>query len=250
MPAWTEPLPPSFVFVQSCLALVEREAQPFLERGAVSVVGSSTRIYSGTGGAFSLAYFNALLYDGQSLGGALRQAKNFLLAYTLLKEKRLGKEVKLAGANLRSAWAFTLWGDPTLHLPAPKAENGLSAVSHEIHGHTLTLKLPDTVYEKTSSGHFQAEMRPNARMAGLIHLVSDDDHRLVPFLFAEVSLPKAAPGHTPRLTTKLPDKHWAFCWDARRRCGYLLVTPRPRDQRELRFHIDWEAPTIEAQVTP
>ena len=55
------------------------------------MVGSSTRTYSGSGGAFSLAFFNALLYDGQSLGGSLRQAKNFLLAYALLKEKRLGR---------------------------------------------------------------------------------------------------------------------------------------------------------------
>ena len=56
----------------------------------MAVVGSSTRIYSATGGAFTLAYFDALLYDGQSLGGALRQAKNFLLVYALLKEKLSG----------------------------------------------------------------------------------------------------------------------------------------------------------------
>ena len=90
-----------------------------MQRGAVAVVGSSTRTYSGTGGAFSLAFFDATLYDDQSLGGSLRQAKNFLLAWSLLKQKRLGESAKLAGANVRSAWAFTLWGDPTLKLPKP-----------------------------------------------------------------------------------------------------------------------------------
>src|SRR5690349_22932401 len=43
---------------------------------------------------FSLAFFNAMLYENRPLGGCLRQAKNFLLAYSLLKEKRLGKNAK------------------------------------------------------------------------------------------------------------------------------------------------------------
>src|SRR5262245_28910061 len=62
LPSWDEPLPPALVFLQSCLALQEDKAQPLLTRGAVAVVGSSTRIYSGSGGAFALAYMNALLY--------------------------------------------------------------------------------------------------------------------------------------------------------------------------------------------
>src|SRR5262245_51806814 len=120
-PSWDEPLPPALVFLQSCLALQEDKAQPLLTRGAVAVVGSSTRIYSGSGGAFALAYFNALLHDGQTLGGALRQAKNFMTCYAALKQKRLGDQVARAGANHRAAWAFTLWGDPTLRLAPPKA---------------------------------------------------------------------------------------------------------------------------------
>ena len=94
MPDWDEPTAPSFVFLQSCLALTEEKAQPLLRRGAVGVVGSPVRTYSASGGACSLAFFDALLYDDQSLGGGLRQAKNFLLAYALLKEKRLGKDAK------------------------------------------------------------------------------------------------------------------------------------------------------------
>src|SRR5205085_1660408 len=78
MPAWTEPLRPSLVFLQSCLALCEDEAHPFLQRGAVAVVGTSTRTYSASGGACSLAFFDALLYEDRPLGDCLRQAKNFL----------------------------------------------------------------------------------------------------------------------------------------------------------------------------
>jgi hypothetical protein len=238
---WTEPLPPSFVFLQSCLALAEAKAGPLLQRGSVGVVGSSTRIYSGSGGAFTLAFFNALLYDGQPVGASLRQAKNFLLAYSLLKEKRLGKDAKLGGANLRSAWAFTLWGDPTLQLPAPAAPDALAGVQHEVHGHSIIIKLPDTSYEKVTNGEFRAQMRPNARLAGLLRKDDDSGRHMVPFVFAEVHMPKAPANQTPRLRTRLPEANWVFCWDERRRCGYLLVTPRPRDERELRFHVEWES---------
>jgi hypothetical protein len=243
MPEWNEPMVPSLVFLQSCLALTEGKAQPLLQRGAVGVVGSSTRTYSGSGGAFALAYFNALLYDDQSLGGSLRQAKNFLLAYTLLKEKRLGKDARLNGVNLRSAWAFTLWGDPTLRLPRPReSAEALAPVRHEVHGNTIIVRLPATAYPKVTTGKYQTAMRPNARMAGLLSGQADADGRhFVPFVFAEVHLPRAPPGQTPQVRTRLPGKQWVFCYDRRRQCGYLLVTPRPKDQHELRFHLDWGA---------
>ena len=41
-PTWDEPLQPSLVFLQSCLALNEEEALPLLRRGAFGVVGSAT----------------------------------------------------------------------------------------------------------------------------------------------------------------------------------------------------------------
>src|SRR5262249_16318122 len=65
-------------------------------------------------------FVNGLAYEGLTVGESLRQAKNFLLAYALLKEKRLGKDAKRTGANVRAAWAFSLWGDPTLRLPRPR----------------------------------------------------------------------------------------------------------------------------------
>jgi hypothetical protein len=215
-----------------------------LRRGAVAVVGSPVRTYSASGGACSLAFFDALLYDGQSLGGGLRQAKNFLLAYALLKDKRLGKDAKRIGANLRAAWAFTLWGDPTLTLPCPERPAGaLPPVRHEVHGNTIVVSLPDRRHEKVESGKFQVEMPPNARLAGLIRKEGNDAEKpLVPFVFAEVALPKVPDGRVPELHSRLPASHYVFCWDQRRRTGYLLVTPRARDENELRFQISWKQP--------
>ncbi|HZT79673.1 MAG TPA: C25 family cysteine peptidase, partial [Gemmataceae bacterium] len=241
-PEWTEPLPPALIFLQSCLALMDWKALPALERGAVGVVGSSTRTYSASGGACSLAFFNALLYEDASLGDALRQSKNFLTAYAQLKEKRLGKGAKRGGANLRAAWAFTLWGDPTLKLPRPEQPDGaVPPVEHEVRGNTIVVSLPGDRLDKVRSAKYQAQVPANGRLAGLVRKTGEKDvNPLVPLVFTEVRLPKAPPGRTPKLRTRLPESNWVFLWDARRRTGYLLATPRARDTGELRFRVEWQ----------
>ena len=251
MHEWDEPLRPSLVFLQSCLALQESKALPFLQRGAVGVVGSSTRTYSASGGACSLAFFDALLYEGQSLGGSLRHAKNFLLAYSLLKEKRLGKDAKMTGANVRSAWAFSLWGDPTLKLPRPeRPEGALPPTRHQVRGNSIVVALPDVTHDEAETSRYRAQIPPNGRLAGLVTRKLDEGkQRMVPFVFAEVHLPKAPEGKTPRLHSRFPSSHYVFCWDGRRRCGYLLLIPRPGDQGEIRFQVTWEPGSAAPRMT-
>jgi hypothetical protein len=236
---WTEPLRPSFMFLQSCLALTEDKTGHLFERGAIAVVGSSSRTYSATGGAFSLGYLDAVLYDGQTLGGGLRSAKNFLLAYGQLKDKRL-ETVKLGGANQRSAWAFTLWGDPSLKLPAPPTDDSASSVKSKVIDNTITLSVPAAAAQASRSGVYQAVYRPNSRLAGLIRTGDDGEKKLTPMAFSEIALPNAPPNAEPRLRSKLPDSNWVFIWDARRRTGWLLVALPATAEREIRFHIDWK----------
>jgi len=254
-PTWDDAVPPTFVFLQSCLSLTEPRVGSLLSRGAFAVLGSSTRTYSGSGGACSLAFFNAVLYENQPVGAALRQAKNFLLSYALLKDKRLGKNATRTGANIRSAWAFTLWGDPTLKLPlpprsesSPRGEGKEEApfVRHEVQGNTIVISLPDKAKTTVQTDKYRTELPPNGRAAGLVRKEKIDERRpLVPFVFAEVHLPRGRPGQTPRLSSRLPANRWVFCWDQRRRRGYLLLTPRPQDAAEVRFHVHWE--TVEAK---
>jgi hypothetical protein len=250
-PTWDEPLPPTFVFLQSCLALQEAKVHPLLSRGAVGVIGSSTRTYSGSGGACSLAFFDAILYENQSVGAALRQAKNFLLTYAMLKEKRLGKDAVRKGANLRAAWSFTLWGDPTLRLPQPeRPESSLPGLRHEISGNTIVLELPAAAHARVKTDKYQVAMPPNGRLAGLVRKDAEDEGKpLIPFVFTEVPLPKARPGQTPVLHSSLSSNRWVFTWDERRRCGYLLVTP-PATAQKLRFHVEWQkAGDLSVQAT-
>lgn len=250
-PTWDEALPPTFVFLQSCLSLTEPRVGALLQRGGFGVLGSSTRTYSGSGGACSLAFFNSVLYEKRSVGDALRQAKNFLLAYSLLKEKRLGKQAKRTGANIRSAWAFTLWGDPALKLPLPSSakfqEAGVPFVRHDVQGSSIVVSLPEKPQTPVVTEKFRTELLPNERAAGLVKKDKIDERRpLVPFVFAEIHLPRGRAGQTPHLSGRLPSNRWVFCWDERRRCGYLLVVPRAADTEEMRFHVRWES--VEARL--
>lgn len=240
LPKWTEPLPPSLMFLQSCLALNAEDAGLLFDRGAVAVVGSPNRTYSGSGGAFSLAYLDALAYDGRSLGLSLRHAKNFLLCYAELKSKRLGESVKLEGANLRAAWAFTLWGDPTVQLRRPTAKpDALPPLRVDTAKTSITLQLPERRYPNTNRAPYKAEMWPGGRLAGLITPEADDVRRLAPMAFAEVRLTGGRDGEVPRLSSKLPEKNWVFQWDARLGTGYLLAMPRAKDTDTITFRVKW-----------
>lgn len=246
---WKEPLPPSLVILQSCLALQPEKMEPLLARGALGVVGTSTRTYSGSGGAFSLAYCNALFYEGQSLGRALRSSKNFLVAWTLLKQKRLGDAAVRLGANQRAAWAFSLWGDPTYQLPHRQCGYGLGRVDATLQGNTLVVKLPPQNHDPVGTDRYTAQLPPGGRLAGLLRKLKppaeDLPQALVPLVFAEVPLGKGKGTGRPRLRSSLPDNAWVFLWDARRRSGYLLLVPpsgrlaRADGRGELRFRIDW-----------
>lgn len=239
-PEWDEPLPPSLVILQSCLALKEGKVQPLLDRGAVGVIGTSSRTYSASGGAYSLAFINAMLYDDLPAGDALRQAKNFMVVYSLLKDKRLGKEAKRTGANLRAAWAFTLWGDPTLRLPRDGGEPKAPPIRTHVEKNRIVVTFPEKKYDPMATEKYQFETYPNARLAGLVHREREDDpSTLVPLVFAEVSLTPPAEGKQPQLKSKLPSRNWVFNWDARRNRGYLLALPRDKDGQELRFSVQW-----------
>ena len=114
---------------------------------------------------------------------------------------------------MRTAWAFTLWGDPTLKLPRP-ADAGRTRCR------TFAMRRPairspsrcrTEPHEKVKSAKYQVEMLPNARLAGLLRKEKDDDGQpLVPFVFAEVQLPKAQAGCEPMLHSKMASSRWVF----------------------------------------
>jgi hypothetical protein len=107
------------------------------------------------------------------------------------------------------------------------------------------VSLPGETKNLVRTEKYQTTLPPNGRAAGLVRKEKIDERRpLVPFVFAEVKLPKGRAGQTPRLSSRLPSSRWVFVWDERRRFGYLLAMPRPQDTEELRFQVRWE--TVEA----
>jgi hypothetical protein len=125
------------------------------------------------------------------------------------------------------------------HAEAP--EQAVAPVKHVVIGNTIVVTLPDETHDKIDTPRYQAVVPANARLAGLVRKQDMvDQHKLVPFVFAEVLVPKAVPGKTPHIRTRLPETHWVFCYDDRCQRGYLLVTPRASDHGELRFQISWE----------
>ena len=193
----------------SCKAasrLTEDKTGHLFERGAIAVVGSSSRIYSATGGAFSLGYLDAVLYDGQSLGGGLRSAKNFLLAYGQLKDKRL-ETVKLGGANQRSAWAFTLWGDPVVET-ARAADRRVRRFVGEakVSDNTITLSVPAAAAQVVAVGRVSGGLSTQfaARGTGSNRRRRRKETDAA-WHSARVALPNGPPNAKPRLRTKLSD---------------------------------------------
>ncbi|MFO0926993.1 MAG: hypothetical protein U0736_08115 [Gemmataceae bacterium] len=188
---------------------------------------------------FSLAFFDALLYEGQTVGGAVRQAKNFLATYAQLKQKRLGEAAvataPTGGRRGRSPWAIRPSGcrsRPAATLPASATGSAAPAWWSTCRRRGTTGCRPTVI---------RCRCRP-ARLAGLIRKGNDDDGRpLVPFVFAEVHLPAGHAGPPPQLRSRLPDTHWAFLWDGRRQTGYLIATPRRLDLERgaLRFQVEW-----------
>src|SRR5262249_41955569 len=112
---------------------------------------------------------------------------------------------------------------------------------HEVRRNAIVVSLPEAKHDKIVTASYQAEVQPNARLAGL-RLKEDaaSTHRLVPLVFVEVCLPNAPAGKMPQLRSRLPSSRWVFRWDGRTRRGFLLLTPRSTDREELRFQVAWK----------
>jgi len=239
-----DPMRPSIAFIQSCAELNAQVAGPLLDRGAVAVIGTPNRMFSGSGGAYVLAFSDALAYDGMTVGQAMRHAMNYMLLYAELKEMRLGGDARLGGANRRAAWTFCLWGDPLAKLPTPTpSKDALPRLQSTGSKNLITVKLPEAKYPTTEVMPYRAEMYPGGRLAGLYSFDGEDEGKtLVPLAFVEVHIPDAPAGKTPHLSSRVPARNYVFKWDDRRKVAYILLLPRDKDVADVEFRVHWDAP--------
>jgi hypothetical protein len=117
-------------------------------------------------------------------------------------------------------------------------------VRHRVVGGSVVVTIPDEWHARLRTAKYQTELPANGRLAGLVRRNEDEPAVVVPLIFREVALPKAPEGMEPRLSGRLPRKHWVFNWDARRKVGWLLILPRAGDRGDLRFRVEWAAPGV------
>ena len=215
-------LPPSLFLLQGCFTLRDAETLNVLRSGAAGAVGATSNMYSASGGAFAGVFLDSLL-GRHDAGTSMMVARNYLLALTLLKEKRGHLQ---AGRPLRAAMTFSLWGDPTWEphgkVNAPPALNGVRAVRH---GPRVDLQIPASWLDESRAGPYFADIPMDGRLAGIYTTKTgkSDERQLVPLYFAVLPIENWGGDAPPQLSSKLPAAEWVSLWDARNRWLYLLV---------------------------
>ncbi len=180
------------VVLQGCGSLEEPVLWRIDELGGAAVVGSFTAIHSGSGSALVQAVADAVLYDGCTLGEAMRDAQNYLLCLEDLKGRR-GYTEQAKGQ--RVALSFRLWGDPEMCvLPGAVGRPARAPVAIAWTGpDTLAVHIPDERLPECRSSKYVAHMFPGSEAAGIVRREGDALKRLAAVYFFRVPLPQKLP---------------------------------------------------------
>jgi len=176
------------VIMQSCDSLDEPLLWRIDELGGVAVVGSMTPIHSASGSALVHALSSAVLYGGETLGEALRDAQNYMFCLEDLKARRGHKE---QAKGRRVAVSFRLWGDPELRFfPGRPGRPAQSPVSLEWAGPTtLTIRTPAHRLPEARNSKYFAHMFPGSQAAGMVKGVEGEaQRRLTPVYYFRAPL--------------------------------------------------------------
>jgi hypothetical protein len=227
------------VVLQSCHSLEERVSQRIFDLGGVGVVASATNIHSASGSAFVKAFTDGLLYRGDTVGEALRDARNYFLCLGKLKKQRGHRETAKA---YRVALSFRLWGDPELHVFSEGQGSRRKPVSaeimplHEVAVSTPKYKLPIRRNEK-----YFVRMFPGSQVAGIVKALKNKPiRRLMPFCFFRLPFPADLDMGAHRCLQRDgdPPNRAVFLTDPLKRFIYVLYFPEKEvesDAFALRF---------------
>jgi hypothetical protein len=223
------------VILQSCHSLENETPEWLLQLGGVALIGSVTSIHSASGSSFIKTLIDRALYEGENLGTALRDARNYFYVLQDLKNQRNHRE---QAKSLRVALSFRLFGDPQLKvfksLPAPR-KKGLSVVWSQ--NNILTIRTPTKRLPKIETEKYIAHGFPGVEYAGLVKSLKNKEARkLIPLYF--VKTPLTAPIEHYQSMTVLKGKRdrVAYRIDPLTKQLYLLyLTEKERQYPTLRF---------------
>jgi hypothetical protein len=176
------------VILQSCVSLEEPLLWRIDELGGVAVIGSMTPIHSASGSALVNAAASAVLYQGDTLGEALRDAQNYLLCLEDLKGRRGHKE---QAKGRRVAVSFRLWGDPEMRFFPGRFDRPIEPpiALQWTAPDALSIRVPARRLPEARSSKYFARMFPGSQAAGMVKGVEGDpDRRLTPVYYFRTSL--------------------------------------------------------------
>ena len=220
------------VILQSCHSL-DDTSLGILASDALGIVGSVANIHSASGSAFIKTFCDGLLYRSDTVGEALRDARNYLLCVSELKTKR-GHQQQ-AKVN-RVAYSFHLWGDPEAKLfsSLPKRPKRQAVSATFIAPDKIRIITPKKRLPTSRTREYFLRMFPGDQVAGIVkRLKNKDIRRVAPLYFFRIPMPK---GFDPLQYTALkgPDKisdRAVFLADPFERFLYILYFPE-KDKKE------------------
>lgn len=176
------------VILQSCHSLEQPTLDHLLELGGIGMVGSATSIHSASGSAFVKACCDGMLYRCDTVGEALRDARNYFLCLAKLKQQRGHQETAKV---YRAALTFRLWGDPEMRLFSCVATPRRRGISAAMTGPTsVQISTPKYRLPESRNERYFARLFPGSQLAGIVkRLTNEPIRRLTPLYFFRLPLP-------------------------------------------------------------
>ncbi len=222
------------ILIQSCHSLDETVLD-ILTTGAVGIIGSKTNIHSASGSAFIKAFCDGLLYRSDTVGEAMRDAKNYLLCVGALKKAR--GHTQYAKAE-RVAYSFHLWGDPELRLyTGLKNSQKLKPVSGRfVEPDKISIKIPSRRLPTSRTEKYFLRMFPGSEAAGILkRLKGKEIRRVTPIYFFRIPMPR---GLEPSQYTGLKKSddttvRAVFFVDSFQRFLYIVYFPEKEEKEQV-----------------
>ena len=215
------------VVLQSCYSLDEARSRRIFDLGAAGLIGSVTSIHSASGSAFIKAFCDGLLYGRETVGEALRDARNYFLCLAMLKSERGHKEQAKA---FRVALSFRLWGDPEMRIPLKRGvrPRRVPISARFVDANTVQVTTPERRLPKCITEQYIAHIFPGAQLAGIVkRLKNREQRRLMPLYFFKFPVPEDFPYQRWRRLFREGDdcNRAVFLADPIRRSVYVLYFP-------------------------
>lgn len=222
------------VVLQSCRSLDEPISKVIFHAGGTGVIGSVTSIHSASGSAFMHNMSGGMLYRQETIGEALRDARNYFLCLARLKHSRGHKEQAKA---YRVAMSFRLWGDPELRVVSHTLKQPVRrpVAASLAAGDKVQVRFPARHLPEVRTARYLARLFPGSQMAGIVtKLKGREERRVLPLYFFRFPLPAGFPdkGYSRLASAGETKPAAAFLIDAFDRYLYVVYFPKKAEKDE------------------